>query len=219
MDLQWYRGIKSDLEAALNGKKVVLHSDRHLCRILSYQNGEYHITTYPSKEKLKIAASSQSFKFNNIEYCDLISYNYLQFQPEDEETIKIAYRKYCDNDNPDVQFDEFINSLTKMNKSKNPLVVSEDRSHAVFNTVITQGGRAVGTVDIIVYLEKTGFEDPEYRVCSFNKSRVVDQIFELFVRHGNPPLKSIVVSLTDNLLSIMSNLLKTKSIEFKPTAF
>lgn len=219
--LEWYKGIEADRAAIKEGKRVVLHADRDLCRvmIMSGDGKLVRIRGFPSKERVRAAAADPDFffSFDGKQYVQIPCMEYSAIPSDSTDaTLKEMYRKYCECPE-DESFSQFINTWRKSAQSPKP-TLSVYKNYARCTFVVTLENKAIGNITFDLQT-KVADVTGVCRVVGCDKQRIVDDIHRLIANYGNSPAREDLLVYANNILREFARQLREQGIEFDPTLF
>lgn len=215
--LVWYSGLEKDKAAILDGKGVVLYADSTVCRVLSFTQQKICLIGYPSCVFLHVMASDNDsiFNFNDRDYCLYPSYCYKQIKEDDEDELIYLYRRFCETKS-DPSFQDFISTYRE---SEDASMLSLEDDIWQMAIIIAYHGTILGKITFRFRVKPVDDIDYEMRVVEFNKKKFIDDIYQLMVAYGNPPVLTDVKNMVENILLDYAKQLKVQRVEFDPSLF
>jgi|AntRauTorckE6833_2_1112554.scaffolds.fasta_scaffold14956_3 hypothetical protein len=207
--LKWYSGISQDQEC-LNENYVVLHADDNVCRILSYEDGMYVVSEYPSAlmSSAQVTFSNKPkamFRFNDNDYLDAT--RYVRARVEDKENISNIYKSFCECCDCH-ELKNFLDSLTYSSAThKDGKLYSLSLDRKTVNVLIGVVRDNVPITHVSLTVHVSGL-----KADIFNEHEICDLIHCKLNDYGDPPLRAEVVSFVQNYLEMLNLSLKNDGI-------
>lgn len=208
VELQWYKNIHDDLKSAQEGKCIVLHAGRRVCRVMSFEDGLLAIRGYASADAYGHLWTDQSaFLFNNRTYLESPSCKYVCCEiDEAKEGMNNWYRSFCEEDDDSI-FDTFLDMRAKVEGDGVAILPIDEV--CIFRVCTVHEGKALAVQTYRVPMEHG---EDGWKVTQLPLDQMVEDFEKSMKQFGTPPSRPVIRCMVTAIICDFADRLEGKGV-------